>query len=167
MVALGDSITAASDSWAQLLSRRLGFALATLACDGALVADVLHRQMPRVQGRHELAVLYAGVNDARGLHFDPESYERDLGTVAAGLRERTADLLLCTIPLDLGRPPAAPKPAIANAAIRRVAQASSAILCELDDLAGPVLLEADAVHPTQAGQRAIAERAAAALAIGR
>jgi phospholipase/lecithinase/hemolysin len=29
------------------------------------------------------------------------------------------------------------------------------------------LLEADAVHPTQAGQRAIAERAAAALAIGR
>jgi lysophospholipase L1-like esterase len=163
MVALGDSITAAEDSWAQLLSRSLGLRLVSLARDGAVVADVLHRQLPRVRDRHELACLYAGVNDARGFGFDLGDYERGLRAVAQTLAGRADALLLCTLPLDLGRPPAAPKPALANAAVRRVAEATGAILCELDDLAGPVLLEADAVHPTAAGQRAIADRAAAAL----
>jgi lysophospholipase L1-like esterase len=163
MVALGDSITAAKGSWASLLAQRLGLQLVSFARDGAVVADVLDSQLPRVHGRHDLACLYAGVNDARSPGFDPERYERDLHTAAAALAERADALLLCTLPLDLGRPPATPKPAVANAAVRRVAGATGAIVCELDDLAGPVLLEADAVHPTSAGQRAIADRAAAAL----
>jgi hypothetical protein len=39
------------------------------------------------------------------------------------------------------------------------------VLCELDDLDGEDLLEPDLVHPTAAGQRAIADRAARALGV--
>jgi lysophospholipase L1-like esterase len=163
LVALGDSITAAPRSWAQRLAVALDLPYSCHAFDGAVVADVLHRQLPRVRDGHDLACLYAGVNDARGFAFDAGAYERDLLAVAEALRDRAARLLLCTMPLDLGRPVAAPKPAIANAAVRRVADATGAVLCELDDLRGPEAMQPDAVHPTAAGQLAIADRAARAL----
>ena len=72
-------------------------------------------------------------------------------------------MLLCTLPLDLGRPRAAPKPAVANAAVERVAASTGAAVCRLDDLSGWVELWPDAVHPTAVGQLAIADRAARAL----
>ena len=56
-----------------------------------------------------------------------------------------------------------PKPGIAGAAIRRVAAATDAAVCDLDDLAGRMLLWPDAVHPTAVGQLEIADRAARAL----
>ncbi len=164
IVALGDSITAAQRSWAHRLARTMGQPLVNHASDGAVVADVLRRQLPRLHERATLGCLYVGVNDARGPRFDADAYERDLAAAAGGLRAHCAQLLMCTMPLDLGRPTAAPKPSIANAAIRRVAGATEAVLCALDDLAGPVLLQPDAVHPTDAGQAEIAERAARALA---
>jgi lysophospholipase L1-like esterase len=167
LVALGDSITAARQSWARLLARALGLPCTSYAVDGAVVADVLREQLPRVRTGHAVACLYAGVNDARGPAFAPDAYERDLLAVAQGLSERSERLLLCTLPLDLGRPPAAPKPAIANAAIRRVAGATGAIVCELDDFGGAADVEPDAVHPTAAGQAAIAHRAARALGADR
>jgi lysophospholipase L1-like esterase len=169
LVGLGDSVTVGpgdGPSWAELLARGLGLRCTILAQDGAVVADVLRDQLPRVADRHDVACLYAGVNDARGYDFDPAAYERDLRLVARALRERADRLLLVTLPLDLGRPPAAPKPAIANEAVRRVAAETGAALCVLDDLAGPALLEPDAVHPTAAGQREIADRAARVLERG-
>lgn len=165
LVALGDSITVGEEgvSWAQCLAQALGLAYTSHAVDGAVVAEVLREQLPRVLPGHDLACLYAGVNDARGPSFDPVAYERDLLAIAEGLRRRSDRLLLLTMPLDLGRPTAAPKPVVANRAVRRVARATGAVLCELDDLRGPVDVGADAVHPTQAGQRTIAERAARSL----
>jgi lysophospholipase L1-like esterase len=165
LVALGDSITAAEGSWAQQLARELGLPCTSYAVNGAVVAHVLRKQLPRVESGHDLACLYIGVNDARGPSFDPVAYERDLGLVAAGLRDRAARMLLLTLPLRLGNPTAAPKPEIANAAVRRVAAAVGADVCALDDLDGEGLLEADLVHPTEAGQRAIAERARRALGV--
>ena len=82
------------------------------------------------------ACLYAGVNDVRGPGFDPAAYERDLHALARGLRERSERVLLCTLPLDLGRPRAAPKPAVANAAVERVAASTGPSVCRLDDLSG-------------------------------
>ena len=150
-------------SWAQWLAMALDLPFTNCARNGAVVGEVLREQLPRVRPEHDLACLYAGVNDARSPGFDPVAYERDLLAVAGGLRERSDRLLLCTLPLDLGRPRAAPKPAIANAAVRRVASSTEAVLCELDDLRGWVEMLPDAVHPTAIGQVAIADRAARAL----
>jgi lysophospholipase L1-like esterase len=172
LVALGDSITLGEGgsvlgvtalSWAQWLARALDLPYTCYARNGAVVGEVLRDQLPRVRPGHDLACLYAGVNDVRGPAFDPAAYERDLLAVAAGLRERSERLLLCTLPLDLGRPPAAPKPAVANAAIERVAASTGSSVCRLDDLSGWVELWPDAVHPTAVGQLAIADRAARAL----
>jgi lysophospholipase L1-like esterase len=166
LVALGDSITvgsAVAPPWVRWLAEALGMPWTSLASNGALVAHVLREQLPRVGDGHALACLYAGVNDARGLAFDPIAYERDLLAVAQALRPRSETLLLCTLPLDLGRPPAAPKPAVANEAVRRVASAAGAVVCALDDFGGPAHVLADAVHPTRAGQIEIADRAARAL----
>lgn len=172
LVALGDSITLGEGgsvlgvtalSWAQWLARALDLPYTCYARNGALTADVLRDQLPRVRPGHHVACLYAGVNDVRGPAFDLAAYERDLGRLARGLLERSDRLLLCTLPLDLGRPPAAPKPALANAAIERVAASTGAAVCRLDDLSGWVELWPDAVHPTAVGQLAIADRAATGL----
>jgi lysophospholipase L1-like esterase len=172
LVALGDSITLGEGgsvlgvtalSWAQWLARALDLPYTCYARNGAVVPEVLRDQLPRVRPGHDLACLYAGVNDVRGPGFEPEAYERDLLAVARGLRARSERLLLCTLPLDLGRPPAAPKPAVANAAIERVAASTGSSVCRLDDLSGWVELWPDAVHPTAVGQLAIADRAATAL----
>ena len=175
LVALGDSITVGEGSmqlgvtplsWAQWLARALDLPYTCYAVNGAVVADVLHEQLPRVRDDHDIATLYAGVNDVRSPGFDAVAYEGDLDATAAGLTARARQLLLLTIPYDLGRPPSAPKPRLAQEAIRRVADRHGAIVCDLSDLAGWTLVLPDAVHPTALGQLEIADRAAAALGAG-
>jgi hypothetical protein len=73
---------------------------------------------------------------------------------------------MLTLPEDLGRPPAAPKPAIANAVVRRVAARHGAVLADLADFGGWTLVLPDVVHPTALGQLEIADRAALALGAG-
>jgi lysophospholipase L1-like esterase len=172
LITLGDSITVGEGSmvlgvtplsWAQWLARALDLPYTSYAANGARVADVLRDQLPRVRSDYDVACLYAGVNDARSPDFEPDAFERDLLAVAEGLRARSDRLLLLTLPLRLGRPSAAPKPAIANGAVRRVARSTGAVLCELDDLHGWVELQPDEVHPTAVGQVVIADRAAKAL----
>jgi lysophospholipase L1-like esterase len=172
LVALGDSITLGEGgsvlgvtalSWAQWLARALDLPYTCYARNGALTAEVLRDQLPRVRRGHDLACLYAGVNDVRAPGFRAEAYEHDLLAVTDALHERSERVLLCTLPLDLGRPPAAPKPAQANAAIERVAASTGAAVCRLDDLRGWVALWPDAVHPTAVGQLEMADRAARAL----
>ena len=186
LVALGDSITNGHgepalgvhpQSWAQWLAEALDAPFLKLATDGATAADVLAEQVPRLRAaagahgaaRFALACVYVGVNDTRGLDWDPAAYERDLRAIVAAAGEHAERVLLCTLPLDLGRPRAAPKPAQASAIVRAVAvaaeagQRTGAIVVDLDDLAGPPLLLPDAVHPTALGQLEIAARAAAAL----
>ena len=163
LVALGDSITADRRSWASWVARALELPYTSYAVNGAVVADVLRDQLPRVRPGHDVACLYAGVNDARSPGFDPSAFETDLLGVARELSGRAERVLMVTLPLELGRPTAAPKPAIANRAVRRVAAAVGAALCELDDLRGERELLPDLVHPTAMGQIAIADRAARVL----
>jgi lysophospholipase L1-like esterase len=172
LVALGDSITVGEGSmalgitplsWAQWLARALDLPYTSYAVNGALASDVLHTQLPRVRADHDIAALYAGVNDVRSPSFDAAAYERDLDATAAGLAERADRLLMLTLPQDLGRPPSGPKPALANGAVRRVAERHGATVADLSDFGGWTLVLPDVVHPTALGQLEIADRAARAL----
>lgn len=172
LVALGDSITLGEGSmalgitplsWAQWLARALDLPYSCYAVNGATAADVRRLQLPRVRAPHDVAALYAGVNDVRGLHFDVSAYERDLDAVAAGLTGRADRLLMLTLPEDLGRPSSAPKPAAASEVVRRVAARHGAVVADLSDLGGWTNVLPDAVHPTALGQLEIADRAALAL----
>jgi lysophospholipase L1-like esterase len=176
LVALGDSITNGHgepalgvhpQSWAQWLAEALGLPFTKLAADGALAADVLREQVPRLRGPYDLGCVYAGVNDVRTPSFDPAAYERDLRAIAGAVAAACERVVLLTMPADLGRPRAAPKPRAANAVVRRVAEQSGAAVVELQDLAGPPWLLPDAVHPTAVGQLEIADRAARVLGAAR
>jgi lysophospholipase L1-like esterase len=172
VVALGDSITNGRgepalgvhpQSWAQWLAEGLDVPFRKLARDGACAPDVLSEQVPRLRGRAELGCVYVGVNDCRRLDWDAAAFEHRLRTIVTALGEHAERVLLCTIPHDLGRPRAAPKPAQAGDLIRAVGREAGAVVVDLDDLAGPPLVLPDAVHPTALGQLEIAARAAAAL----
>ena len=176
LVALGDSITNGHgepalgvhpQSWAQWLAEALGLPFTKLAADGALAADVLREQVPRLRGPYDLGCVYAGVNDVRTPSFDPAAYERDLRAIAGAVAAACERVVLLTMPADLGRPRAAPKPRAANAVVRRVAEQSGVAVVELQDLAGPPWLLPDAVHPTAVGQLEIADRAARVLSAAR
>jgi lysophospholipase L1-like esterase len=172
LVALGDSITVGEGSmalgitplsWAQWLAKALDLPYSCYAVNGAFATDVLHAQLPRVRAGHDVAALYVGVNDIRQPAFDAAAYERDLDAIAGALAERAERLLMLTLPEDLGRPTAAPKPVAANAAVRRVAARHGAIVADLSDFGGWTLVLPDVVHPTALGQLEIADRAARAL----
>lgn len=150
-------------SWAQWLARALDLPYTSYAFNGATTADVLREQLPRVRFEYDLATLYAGVNDVRSPSFDGAAYERDLDAVACALAARSARLLMLTLPEDLGRPSCTPKPAAANATVRRVAARHGAVLADLADFGGWTLVQPDVVHPTPLGQVEMADRAARAL----
>jgi len=172
LVALGDSITVGEGSmalgvtplsWAQWLARALDLPYTSYASNGALAQDVLREQLPRVRADYDLATLYAGANDVRGPCWDGAAYERCLDALAAGLAQRAERLLMLTLPLDLGRPSSAPKPAAANEVVRRVARRHGAVVAGLEDFGSWTTVLPDAVHPTALGQIEIADRAAHAL----
>jgi lysophospholipase L1-like esterase len=174
LVALGDSITRGRggapalgvhpQSWALWLAEALELPYTNLANDAETAPGVISRQLPRLKGPYDLATLYIGANDARGLHFDPEAYARDVDTVLTELAAHADRTLVLTLPLDLGRPPAGAKVPVANAILRETASRHGATICALDDFGGPRHVLPDAVHPTSPGMVEIAERAARALA---
>lgn len=172
LVALGDSITVGEGSmalgitplsWALWLARALDLPFTSYAVNAAQAADVRVDQLPRIRADYDVGCLYVGVNDARSTTWDPAAYERDLDAIAAELARRCERVLLLTLPLDLGRPTSAPKPAAANAAVRRVAGEHGAVVADLGDFSGWLRVLPDAVHPTALGQLEIADRAARAL----
>ena len=172
LVALGDSITYGEGgivlgvdgrSWALWLAMALELPYSNFAVPGVDARHVVARQLPRVRADYDLACLYVGVNDVRRTDWDAGRYEHDLRAVLTGLAPRAARTLLCTVPLDLGRPPAGGKVRELNAIVRRAAGEHGALVCALDDLAGWRLVLPDAVHPTALGQLEIADRAARAL----
>ncbi len=172
LVALGDSITRGGGEpmlglpavpWVVLLAEAAGLACENLASDGATAGDVLLRQVPRAGDGAAIACLYVGVNDARDPAWDAERYATDLDAILAALGGRARTVLVATLPRDLGRPTAAPKPVAANAIIRAAAGRHGAAVVALDDLGGPDLVLPDAVHLTALGEVEIARRALAAL----
>jgi GDSL-like Lipase/Acylhydrolase family len=172
LVAVGDSITngrgepalgVPMQSWAQWLAEALELPFTKLARDGARAADVLADLVPRLAGPYDVGCAYVGVNDARSLDWDAAAFERDLRAIAGALAAASERLLMCTLPTDLGRPRAAPKPQAASAIVRAVAADVGAAVVALDDLSGRPWLMPDAVHPTAVGELEIADRAARAL----
>ena len=97
LVALGDSITRARggppvmgihfQSWAQWLAEALDLPFTNLAVDGALAADVLRDQVPRLAGPYDVGCVYVGVNDARSVRWDADGFERDVRAIVAALAE--------------------------------------------------------------------------------
>jgi lysophospholipase L1-like esterase len=176
LVALGDSITngrgepalgVPMQSWAQWLAEALDLPFTKLAHDGAQAQDVVRELVPRLAGPYDVGCVYVGVNDARSVDWDAASFERDLQTIVAAVAGCSERVLLCTLPTDLGRPSAGPKPAAASAIVRSAAARHGGAVAELDDLAGTRWLLPDAVHPTALGQLEIADRAARALGAAR
>lgn len=173
LVALGDSITYGEGgivlgvdgrSWALWLAMALDVPYTNYAAPAAQAADVVRAQLPRVRAGHELACVYVGVNDVRSPGWDAEAYRCDLGIVLAGLAACSERLLVCTAPLDLGRPPVGAKVAGLNAIVRAAGSEHGAVVVSLEDLRGWRHVLPDAVHPTALGQLEIADRAA--LAVG-
>src|SRR4051812_45276594 len=128
LVALGDSITNGhgepalgvhAQSWAQWLAEALELPFTKLATDGALAADVLREQVPRLHGPYDVGCVYAGVNDVRVPAFDPAAYERDLRAIADAVGAASERLVLCTLPPDLRPPPGAPEPRRPRGVVRR------------------------------------------------
>lgn len=173
LVAVGDSITRGSGtmvlgvpclSWAQWLAEALELPFTNLAQDGATVASAAAEQLPRLRHGYAVGAVYLGVNDVRSVDFDAGAYADGLGTVLARVAAHAERLVVCTIPLDLGRPRAgAAKVRSANAIIRATAARHGAAVAGLEDLRGRELVQPDAVHPTAVGLVEISGRAAAAL----
>src|SRR5215213_9547559 len=119
VLAFGDSITngggelqwgVALQSWALWTARGLGLPYTGFAVDGATAADVLGEQLPAFverspeDARYDVGCLYVGVNDVRAPDWDELRFEERLGAVVRFLASRCDRVLVCTIPLDLGRP---------------------------------------------------------------
>jgi lysophospholipase L1-like esterase len=180
VLAFGDSITngggelqwgVALQSWALWVARSLGLPLTNYAVDGATVDDVVERQLvafertsARPDATYDLGCLYIGVNDVRGLDWDPTRFEPLLRRALAFLAERCERVLVLTAPLDLGRPRAGAKVSELNAIGVSAAAGMGALVLDLSDFGARNLVMADHVHPTAFGQIAIAERALAVLA---
>ena len=176
VLAFGDSITngggelqwgVALQSWAQWLARAYGLPYSGYATDGAVARDVVEQQIPAFErragaGRYDLGCLYIGVNDARGLGFVEAAFARDHRAALDFLCERCERVLTCTVPLDLGRPPAG-HVAEVNAVILANAAAAGAVVCDLREFGARNRVMPDHVHPTAFGQIEIAERAIRAL----
>ncbi|CAA9475678.1 MAG: hypothetical protein AVDCRST_MAG65-1096 [uncultured Solirubrobacteraceae bacterium] len=179
VLALGDSITngggelqwgVALQSWTQWLARGLGLPLTNHAIDGATVADVLAVEIPRHEqagarphAPFDVGCLYIGVNDVRGPAWDAGAYADGIGTVLGWLGERCERRLVCTLPVDLGRPRARDI-AEANRIVRAAAAAHGALVVDLSDFGARNQVMVDHVHPSAFGQIAIAERALRVLA---
>jgi lysophospholipase L1-like esterase len=172
LVAIGDSITnghgepalgVTMQSWAQWLAEALELPFTKLARDGARAADVVRDFVPRLAGPYDVGCVYVGVNDVRSVDWDAAAFERNADAIVAAVAASSERALVCTIPTDLGRPRAAPKPQQASAILRAVAGGHGAAVVELGDLAGPPWVLPDAVHPTALGQLEIADRAARVL----
>jgi lysophospholipase L1-like esterase len=179
VLAFGDSITngggelqwgVALQSWALWLARGLGLPFTTYAVDGARARDVLGEQVPAFLSRsahpdagYDVGCLYVGVNDVRSPDWDAGTFASEHAAVLDVLAGRCDRLLLVTLPLGLGRPPA-PGVHAANAVIEAAARARGALVVDLRGFGARNLVMADHVHPTAFGQVAIAERALAVLA---
>jgi lysophospholipase L1-like esterase len=171
LVALGDSITrgrgmvpaygADPRSWAEWLAEAMGLPFLNLAVDGAVASDVVRSQLSRVPPC-EVATLYVGANDARGVAFDAEVFGDAVGRVVAALGELASRVVVLTVPRDLGRPLAgAVEPA--NSLLRAAAAGHTVV--SLEDFGGWRHVLPDAVHPTALGQVEIADRVARALGV--
>jgi lysophospholipase L1-like esterase len=179
VLAFGDSITngggelqwgVALQSWALWTARALGLPYTGYAEDGALVTDVVARQIPACErtnahpdARYDLGCLYIGVNDVRRFEWDAAAFAAGFEAALLFLRGRCDRVLAVTAPLRLGLPPTGSKVAELNQIVRDMARRDGALVVDLSSFGARNHLMTDRVHPTAFGQIAIAERALAVL----
>jgi lysophospholipase L1-like esterase len=172
-VAVGDSITNGEgqpmlgvrcQSWALWLASALELPYTGLARNGAVAREAAIEQLPRLRGPYDLGCVYLGVNDVRGPGFEVDRFVDALDEVLAGVTREAERVLVATIPLDLGRPPAPPERiAAADAEIERLAARHGATVVDLRGLRGWTMILPDQVHLTAVGQLHVARLAARAL----
>src|SRR3954454_17953639 len=98
LVALGDSITRGRggapalgvhpQSWALWLAEALELPYTNLGIDGEVAGGAGGPPLPRLKGPYDLATLYIGANDTRGMNFDVSEYEQAVDTVLTELARR-------------------------------------------------------------------------------
>ena len=147
VLAFGDSITngggelqwgVALQSWALWTARGLGLPYSGFAADGATAAHVVRSQIPALRGaqRRPRRALRRRLPVRRRQRrtppdWDPVAYGRDLRTALAFLRERCDRVLVCALPLDLGRPRAGARVEVANERIEQGAAEVGALVVDL------------------------------------
>ena len=173
LVAVGDSITNGEgqpmlgvrcQSWALWLAGALELPYTGLAQNGAVAAGAASDQVPRLRGPYDVGCVYLGVNDVRNPGFELGGFVEALDEVIGALGRQAERVLVATIPLDLGRPPA-PRERIAGAdrEIEGLAGRHGASVVDLRGLRGWKLVLPDAVHLTALGQLEVARMAGRAL----
>jgi hypothetical protein len=165
LVALGDSIVHAGDSWAAWLARSMGEPLRRLSANGARSDDVLE-QLPLLAGeQYVVACLSVGTNDVL-FDWDAAGFAdrlRQIMQVAGASADR---VVAATITLSLARfPGGGPEFRRRVQEANEVLATSGALVVAGDDLSGPRLLQPDRIHPTVEGQLLLADRAARALGV--
>lgn len=179
VLAFGDSITngggelqwgVALQSWALWTARALGLPYTGYAADGALVTDVVAKQIPAFErtnahpdARYDLGCLYIGVNDVRTFQWDGAAFAAGFESALLFLRARCDRVLTLTAPLRLGLPLAGSQVAELNAIVRDTGTRAGALVVDLSSFGARNHVMTDRVHPTAFGQIAIAERALAVL----
>ncbi len=165
LVAVGDSLVHAEESWPAWLARAMGHPLRRVSANGARSADVLD-QLPALAGeRYAVACLSVGTNDVL-FDWDADAFRERLDRTVTALRASADHVVTTSVTRSLGRFPGGgselrTRVAEANAALR----ASGITVVAGEDLQGPRLLQADRIHPTPEGQLLLADRAAAALGV--
>ena len=190
-VALGDSITeglcdasrAPADQyrgWADRLALLLasagaggasGFRFANLAVRSKRIRDVVARQLPAALAlRPDLVSVLIGANDLVKQGADPWRLAAEVEIVVRTLRGAGCDVLLATpfLPHRRAARIFARRFAHYNSELRRIAQATGALLLDVEALPRISELELwadDGVHLRSAGHRLLAYRAADVLGI--
>lgn len=165
LVAVGDSIAHAADSWPGLLAAALGQELRRVSADGARSDDVLAQVEGLGPERYDVACLSVGTNDVL-FSWDRDAYAERLGRILTVLGPRADRVVAATVTLSLGGFPGSGRELRHRVQeLNAVIRASGAVVVPGDDVTGPRLLQADRVHPTSQGQLLLADRAAAALGV--
>ena len=160
IIAIGDSLIrrpfgamagVQPQSFPSRLAELRGLPLETLWVPGATVADVRDGLVPRVVGRHHLAIVSVGTANVRG-GISERDFTLALMKIIGELRNRCERIALVGIPHD----------ADASRIVADAAKVSGAVFIPFD-LQGMRELSSDRFHPTTLGHLALADQAARAL----
>jgi lysophospholipase L1-like esterase len=163
LIALGDSIVNGFTrplagipalGCGQWLAAAADLSYTRYAQGGWTTAQILADKVPRLKADYDIAVVSIGTNDAaKKLPLD--EFERDARKVLSAVTEHASQVAVLSIPLS----------DTYSERLARVADELKATMVPAR-LSGPRVLRADRVHPTAVGNLELADRVAAALAVG-
>ena len=170
LIALGDSITNGDGepalgvpcrSWALWLAQALELPYTNLAWDGAMIADVLADQLPRVRGS-TTSPAFSSESTMYAVGSGTSSGTPRISTSSWSAAGYASRVLVLKVPLTLDDRGGA-REGKGDERVVAACRRTRAVCASLDVLHGARMLPPDAVHPTALGQLEIADRAALAL----